>query len=100
MCGLFTTPPNRPFMVAFPAEKRMVLSITVYPIPFFALFTEQGLPFPLATCVINTEKLIVRKFCDNLPKNELSHCKRCYNINIVNERGKRCGGMGKAGISE
>ena len=42
---------------------------------------------PFATCVINTEKLIVRKFCDYLAKNELSHCKRCYNINIVNERG-------------
>ena len=26
MCGLFTTPPNRPFNVAFPAEKRDVLS--------------------------------------------------------------------------
>ena len=28
-----------------------MLSITVYPIPFFALFAVQGLPFPLATCV-------------------------------------------------
>ena len=34
-----------------PRVKRKVLPITVYPIPFFALFTEQGLPFPLATCV-------------------------------------------------
>ena len=40
-----------PFKVVFPCGKKEVLSITVYPIPFFALFTEQGLPFPLATCV-------------------------------------------------
>ena len=26
MCGLFTSPPNHPFNVAFPAEKRKVLS--------------------------------------------------------------------------
>ena len=48
MCGLFTTPPNRPFMVAFPAEKRKVLAITVYPIPFFPLFHRAR--FTLSPC--------------------------------------------------
>ena len=64
MRGLFTTPPNHPFNVAFlrksgsaiggdgvyPSQctfslagKRKVLPITVYPIPFFALFAERDL---------------------------------------------------------
>ena len=36
MCGILSIPTRHPFMVAFPAEKRKVLAITVYPIPFFA----------------------------------------------------------------
>ena len=45
MCGLFTTPPNRPFNVAFPAEKRKVLAITVYPISFFAFLRVRDAAF-------------------------------------------------------
>ena len=39
------------FFAVYALRRRGVLSIAVYPSPFFAHFTEQGLPFPLATCV-------------------------------------------------